>query len=232
MSSPLSAQILEFCESDLFQETIQNSDVASASNCCYEEQSSYVKNISFPPDNMIKYPTNDDSNGHYTTMFEENNIENDISVNQDFSNLQEYPFSQQDQFDLSLLQNQIQFTSDGPIMPYPNDQNDIVSMMGAMIENECMSMPPSKCMRFNNPSSSPNHCFLDHPYLPSRNSNSMLPIESCGIFNGNMSFTNEIQVHELDFHGDNGGMFFPDPLPHPYNSNELQVSVQDPSIPC
>ncbi|XP_076950861.1 uncharacterized protein LOC143623972 [Bidens hawaiensis] len=225
VSSPLSAQILEFCESDLFQETIQNSDVASASNCCYEEQSSYVNNISFPPDNMIKYSTttNDDSNGRYATMFEGNNIENDISVTQDFSNLQEYPFSQQDQFDLSLLQNQIQFATEGPIMPYPNDQNDIVSMMGAMIENECMSMPPSKYMHLNNPSSSPNHCFLDYPYLPSRNSNSMLPIESSGILNGNLSFANKIQAHELDFHGDNGAIFFPDPLPHPYNSNELQA---------
>ncbi|KAF5768178.1 putative transcription factor C2C2-CO-like family [Helianthus annuus] len=236
VSSPLSAQILEFCESDLFQETnIQNSDVASASNCCYEEQSSYVNSISFPPD-MIKYPTppttttatttttTDDANGNYPGLFEEKNIENEISAPQDFSNLPEYPFSHQDQFDLSLLQNQLQYAMDGPIMPYPhpNDQTDVLSMMG-LCENECMSMPPSKCMRLNNIPSSPNHCFLDPPYFPSRNSNSMLPIESCGIFNGSLSFTNEIQAHELDFLGDNGGVFFPDPLPRPYNSNELQA---------
>ncbi|KAI3798085.1 hypothetical protein L1987_33354 [Smallanthus sonchifolius] len=236
VSSPLSAQILEFCESDLFQETIQNSDVASASNCCYEEQSSYVKNISFPLD-MIKYPTppattsttttdngNGDIGNNYATMFEENNIENDVSDPQDFANLYEYPFSHQDQFDLSLLENQIGLATDGPILsyPHPNDRTDVVSMMGSMVacENECLSMPPSKCMRLNNPSSSPNHCFLDHPYLPSRNSNSMLPIESCGIFNANLSFVNDIQVRDLDFQGDNGGIFFPDPL---YNSNELQA---------
>ncbi|KAI7746005.1 hypothetical protein M8C21_019000 [Ambrosia artemisiifolia] len=236
VSSPLSAQILEFCESDLFQETIQNSDVASASNC-YEEQSSYVNGISFPPD-MTKYTTptttttttattTDGGNDNYTPLFEEKNIENDISAPQEYTNIHEYPFSNQDQFDLSLLQNQLQFAMDGPIMPYPhpNDQaTDVLSMMG-VCESECMSMPPSKCMRLNNNNnpSSPNHCFLDHPYFPSRNSNSMLPIESCGIFNGSLSFANEIQAHELDFLGDNGGFFFPDPLPRPYNSNELQA---------
>ncbi|KAK1411247.1 hypothetical protein QVD17_37794 [Tagetes erecta] len=240
VSSPLSAQILEFCESDLFQETIQNSDVASASNCCYEEQSSYVQNISFSQDHMTQYPTQqattattttNDGNGHsnYATMFDENNTENDISASQDFTNLNEYPFSQQDQFDLSILENQIQLaTHGGPIMPYPhpNDQTDVLSMMEAMVacENECMSMPPSKCMRLNNNPSSPNHCFLDHPYnLSSRNSNTMLSMESCGIYNANLSFGNEVQVHDLDFNGDNGGMFFPDPLPRPYNSNELQA---------
>lgn len=45
ISSPLSAQILDFCESELFQETLQNSEVASNSNCCYDqEHSSYTAN--------------------------------------------------------------------------------------------------------------------------------------------------------------------------------------------
>ncbi|KAK9062579.1 hypothetical protein SSX86_019766 [Deinandra increscens subsp. villosa] len=223
VSSPLSAdQILEFCESELFKETIQNSDVASASNC-YEEQSSYVNNISFPSD-MIKYPpptttaTTETSHRNYSIMFDEKNIENNFSTPQDFG---EYPFSHQDQFDLALLENQIQLGTDGPMIPYPNDQNDVVSMMG-VCDNECLSMPPSKCMRLNNNPSSPNRCFLDPPaYL--RNSNSMLSIENCGMFNGSLSFGNEIQVHELDFNGDNGGLFFPDPLPRPYNSNDLQA---------
>ncbi|WOG83212.1 hypothetical protein DCAR_0102386 [Daucus carota subsp. sativus] len=47
ISSPLSAQILEFCESELFPETLQNSEVASSSNCCYEEHSSYTTNVPF-----------------------------------------------------------------------------------------------------------------------------------------------------------------------------------------
>lgn len=224
---------MEFCESELFQETIQNSDVASASNCCYEEQSSYAKNLSFPPD-MIKYPTSattttDNGNDNFATMFEEKLIENVNSLPLDFANLPQYPFSNQDQFDLSLLQNQISLGGDGPIPPYPhpNDQTDIVSMIGPMVcENDYISyMPPSKCMRLNNPSSSPNHCFLDHPYLPSRNANPILSMDNCGIFN-NLSLANEIQAHELDFQGDNGGIFLSDPLTRPYNSNELQVIYQ------
>lgn len=44
ITSPLNAQIFEFCESELFPETLQNSEVASNSNCCYEEHSSYPPN--------------------------------------------------------------------------------------------------------------------------------------------------------------------------------------------
>ncbi|KAM3337625.1 homeobox protein 13-like isoform X1 [Capsicum galapagoense] len=45
MSSPLSDQILNFCESQFFP-NVQNSEVASSSNCCsYEEQSSYSNNL-------------------------------------------------------------------------------------------------------------------------------------------------------------------------------------------
>ncbi|KAL4578491.1 hypothetical protein LXL04_014614 [Taraxacum kok-saghyz] len=225
VSSPLSAQILEFCESELFQETIQNSDVGSTLNCCYEEQSSYAKNISFPSDMIMKYPTPPTTaTSANTDMFQEKIIEIDPSVPIDFTTLPHYPFGHQDQFDLSLLQNQISLANDGhgsiPPYPHPNDH----TIMGPMVcEDDSISMPPSKCMRFNNPNSSPNHCFMDHPYLPSGNQNPILQIDNCGIFSGNLSLANEIQAHELDFQGDNSGIFCPDPLPCHYNSNELQA---------
>lgn len=228
VSSPLSAQILEFCESELFQETMQNSDVASALNCCYEEQTSYAKNLSYPPD-IMKYPTQPTnaaaSTSANTDMFQEKVIEIDPCAPIDFTTLPHYPFSHQDQFDLSLLQNQISLANDGsiPSYPHPNDQTDVVSLMGPMVcEDDCLSsMPPSKCMRLNNPSS-PNHCFMDHPYLPSGNSNPMLQVDHCGIFSGNLSLGSEIH-HELDFQGDNSGIFCTDALTRPYNSNELQA---------
>ncbi|KAI7746481.1 hypothetical protein M8C21_008294 [Ambrosia artemisiifolia] len=244
VSSPLSAQILEFCESDLFQETIQNSDiVTSMSNCCYEEQSSYDKNLSFSP-NMITYPMpttansaamtsynanrgggNGDSN--VITMFEEKNLENEISTPLDFTNLHQYSFGHQDDlFDISLLKNQISLAADEFVTPYPhpNDQTNVVSMMGPMVcENEFPSMLPSKCMRLNNTPSSPSHCFFDHSFLPSRNSNPILQVESCGIFDGNLSLSNEIQAHGLDFQRNSDGIFCSDPISLPYGSNELQV---------
>ncbi|XP_030507145.2 uncharacterized protein LOC115722155 isoform X1 [Cannabis sativa] len=43
ISSQISAQIFEFCDHELFPETLQNSDeVTSCSNCCYEVNSSYA----------------------------------------------------------------------------------------------------------------------------------------------------------------------------------------------
>ncbi|KAL9140315.1 hypothetical protein ABFS82_14G028300 [Erythranthe guttata] len=41
ITSPFGAQMFDFYESELFPETLQNSEVASSSNCCYEEHSSY-----------------------------------------------------------------------------------------------------------------------------------------------------------------------------------------------
>lgn len=179
---------------------------------------------------MMKYPTptNTATTSANTDLFQEKLIENDLSAPIDFTTLPHYPFSHQDQFDLSLLQNQISLATDGPIPSYPhqNDHADVLSIMGPMVcEDDCLSsMPPSKCMRLNNPNSSPNnHCFMDHPYLPSGNSNPILHVDNCGIFSGNLSLANELQAHELDFQGDNSGIFCPDTLPRHYNSNELQV---------
>ncbi|KAI3823066.1 hypothetical protein L1987_04492 [Smallanthus sonchifolius] len=207
VSSPLSAQILEFCESDLFPETIQNSEVASTSNCCYDDHSSYTTNLSFPPD-IIKYP---DSN-NFSIIFDEEITENDInSVNLDFTtsphlNLPPYQFSNQDQFHLTLLHNQMPLTNDQINLPYPhphpNDQ--VIAFPSTVCEDDGLSsMPPSKLMRLNNPPSLT--CpFMDPSY----------PVDT---FNG------DLFLGELDFKGDNNGVFCADPLPRPYNSTELQA---------
>ncbi|KAI3791062.1 hypothetical protein L2E82_04633 [Cichorium intybus] len=243
VSSPLSAQILEFCESELFPEAIQNSEVASSSNCCYEDQSSYTTNVSFPPD-IIKYPDPTDNTtkaptttNNFSIIFDEEITENnlDYTISQHLS-IPRCQFANQEQFDLSLLQNQIPLTDqndtfNGPITtyshPHPNDH--VVPIIGpslpAVCEDDCLSaMPPSKFMRLNK-TSSPNCSFMDpsvNSYL-SGNSNLALPADSSSVFNGNLFLGNEVQPHELDFKGDNGGIFCQDPLPRPYNSSELQA---------
>lgn len=103
------------------------------------------------------------------------------------------------------------------------------SVLPTVCEDDCLSsMPPSKFMCLNK-TSSPNCSFIDPAvtsYL-SGNSNPPLPaVESSGIFNGNLFLGNEIQPHDLDFKGDNGSIFCPDPLPRPYNPNELQVGFR------
>ncbi|CAI0383119.1 unnamed protein product [Linum tenue] len=79
VSSPISAQLLEFCDSDFFQETMQNSDVTSSSNCCYDENSPYTTNLSLPPD-LEKYnhnnTTGQDTNNCNTTNSTNNNNNN------------------------------------------------------------------------------------------------------------------------------------------------------------
>ncbi|XP_071713641.1 uncharacterized protein [Rutidosis leptorrhynchoides] len=243
VSSPLSAaQILEFCESELFQETIQNSEVASSSNCCYDDSSSYTTNLAFAPaantNTTTAANTTDNINtDDFSIIFDDEITENNInSVNLDFTHphlkLTPYQFNQQDQFDLSLLENPIQLTTDhntttinGQISSYPlpNQNDHIVPVIGPaalppVCEKDCLSsMPPLKLMRLNNDPVSPNCSFMDPAitsYL-SGNSNPPLPVESFGIFNGNLF------LGELDFKVDNNasGIFCVDP----FNSNELQT---------
>ncbi|PIN10108.1 hypothetical protein CDL12_17308 [Handroanthus impetiginosus] len=105
--------MFEFCESELFPETLQNSEVASSSNCCYEEQSSYPTQISITTE-MSKFNNNNslDSeiksqtitttttsmpaitevattrNNNLPTIFDDptqDQIENDISASIDFT---------------------------------------------------------------------------------------------------------------------------------------------------
>ncbi|XP_024984519.1 zinc finger protein CONSTANS-LIKE 4-like [Cynara cardunculus var. scolymus] len=79
-------------------------------------------------------------------------------------------------------------------------------------------MPPSKFMRLNNPLS-PNCSFIDpsiHSYLPGSS-------EGSGTFNVNLLLGSDILPNELEFQGDNGGMFCTDLLQCSFNSNELQA---------
>ncbi|XP_074343358.1 uncharacterized protein LOC141682564 isoform X2 [Apium graveolens] len=135
ISSPLSAQILEFCESELFPETLQNSEVASSSNCCYEEHSSYTTSVPFNAPELNKIsdsiannvanktfnsappPITTDNNANTSNLsiiFDSaDDFDNDISASIDFSSspttlsVPQYTNCQQEKFDISLLQNQI-----------------------------------------------------------------------------------------------------------------------------
>ncbi|KAJ7979798.1 CCT motif protein [Quillaja saponaria] len=113
ISSPISAQIFELCDPELFPETLQNSEVTSCSNGCHEENSSFATNISLALDIENKFNSNDNtvttpttptttatSNTTTTTTPTNNNtnssnlsiifdspedIDNDISASIDFS---------------------------------------------------------------------------------------------------------------------------------------------------
>lgn len=80
ISSPLSAaQIFELCNPELFPEALQNSEVTSSSNCCYEENSSYATNIL---DVETKFNnSNSNNNVVVTTPSSTNNINNNNNNN-------------------------------------------------------------------------------------------------------------------------------------------------------
>ncbi|KAL3626479.1 hypothetical protein CASFOL_030028 [Castilleja foliolosa] len=108
ITSPLgSAQLFEFCESKLFNETLQNPEVTSTSNnnCCYEDQNSYQINMNNytttttdndqinPPAPPItatnpSTPTAGEQNTNFSISFDDpadDQLENDISASIDFT---------------------------------------------------------------------------------------------------------------------------------------------------
>ncbi|CAK9157727.1 unnamed protein product [Ilex paraguariensis] len=180
--------------------------------------------------------TNNNSNNLSIIFDSPEDIENDISASIDFTpsprfTLPHYRITstQQDQFDLASLHNnnQIQPTDliDGTITQYPPDP-PVVSLMGrplpAVYEDECLSSMPS-FSRLN--SSSPSCSLLDPAmgsYLPG-NLNTALSVENSGIFGGNLFLGTELSAQELEFQGDNGGIFSQEPLPRVFNSGEFQA---------
>ncbi|CAK9139549.1 unnamed protein product [Ilex paraguariensis] len=261
--SPLSAQIFDFCESELFQETIQNSEVASSSNCCYEEHSCYPTYLSGTSDihkfanttdidgttktatptptsattnsstTFIPNTTTTNNNGNLSAIFNSpEEIETDISASIDFTpslpfNVPQLLTTQQGQCDIPTLHNQIPSIDlvDGMLTQHP-PHPPVVPLLGrplpAVYEDECLSSMPSY-MRVN--SSSPSCSLLDPtfgPYLPS-NPNISVSAENSGIFNGNLFLGTELLPQELEFQGENGGIFGPEPLPRVYNSSDFQA---------
>lgn len=68
ISSPINAQIFDFCDPDIFNDALQNSEVTSSPNCCgYEDQnSSYATNLSFPS-NITDYQNNSSGSNKFIT---------------------------------------------------------------------------------------------------------------------------------------------------------------------
>ncbi|KAL7251387.1 hypothetical protein ACSBR1_013263 [Camellia fascicularis] len=260
-SSPLSAQFFELYDPELFPELLQNSEVTSIpNNCCYEENSSYTTtnlpfdpNINNPPNNTIeKNVTTTTSTAtttpSTTTTININNLsrifdsteeidQSDISASINFTPSTPFsvpPFlnSQQDQFDLSLLQSQTSLSETAPhgLSQYPSEPV-IVPLMGpplpSVFEEECLSLMPSY-MPLS--SSSPPCSFIEHSIGPhlSGNLSTALSGDSSGVFSESMYNCSDLQSQELEFQGDiNGGIFCPDTLPRIYNPSELQAHSND-----
>lgn len=251
VSSPLSAQLFDLCDADLLREALESPEVNSSPNFCYEESCPYPPKLPFDPDitTVDKYgtmpktatasatttdmpptgqaATTNTNNDHLSILFNSSeDIENDISASIDFSttfpfSLPPYLMNQQDQFDLSSIQPQNSFPH------FPSDP--IPPLMGnhqlpSGFERECLSIMPSYA-RLNANSSTSSSFLEPHTgsYLPGNFSTTFSAADNLRFFNGNMYTGNEMHIQELEFQGDNGGTFCPEPLPRIFHSGELQV---------
>ncbi|KAK8635240.1 hypothetical protein V6N13_023117 [Hibiscus sabdariffa] len=226
IQSRISGPNFYFSENDFFSEALQNSEVT-------DENSSQGNNLNIPPDteHLSGYQNNGNTNSATSTPAATNNHNNnlsiifdspdDISASIDFSDSQSFslpPFlTQQDQFELSLVQSHIQlpdvsaeglsqYTTDtaGPLLGPP---------LVSVFEEDCMPSVPSY-VPLNH--SSPSCSFLAHPMA------TFMPADSSGFFADRMLFNSELQPQDLEFQGDNGGIFSPDSAQRVLKPGDLQ----------
>lgn len=76
ISSPISARLFELCDNELFQETLQNSEVTSSSNYCHEDISSYAINLS----SALDLDNNNNNNNKITSNSNSNNSNNIVTT--------------------------------------------------------------------------------------------------------------------------------------------------------
>ncbi|XP_045808171.1 probable serine/threonine-protein kinase DDB_G0267686 [Trifolium pratense] len=260
ISSPLSARIFELCNPELFPEALQNSEVTSSSNCCYEENSSYATNILDVETKFNNSNSNNNSNSTAATNTNNNNtnnsnnsnnlsvifdsqeeIDNDISASIDFSlspsfNVPSFlpvTSSQQEQFDFnSHVQQLTSCSSVEGFTQFHNPNDSVAPLLGTSLslppvfEEDCITSVPSYVPL--NPSS-PSCNYLSPAgmasYMPPPPGSlaTSLSADSAGLFGGNMLLGSELQTQELDYQGDNGRMYCPDPIQRVFNPPDLQA---------
>lgn len=262
ISSPISAQIFELCDPEFFQESLQNSDVTSTSNCCHDQDnnnnnnsSSYAINISQALDledhninnnsnsnnsNNSNNNTNSSNNNNLSIIFDsQQEIDNDISASIDFSSSPSFlvpPLlhqEQQQQFDFSSSNpHQLQqLTTCSVLNPIAASAPLIGVPFASVFEDDCISSIPSYVPI--NPSSvsssSPSSCsYLSSGlgvYMPHHHGNlsSALSADSSSLFGGTILLGSDIQTQELDYQGENGGMYCTDSVQQVFNPQDFQV---------
>lgn len=236
ISSPISARIFELChDPELFPESIQNSEVTSSSNCCHEENSSYA---ALDADNKINSTTetstinnqNTTNSNNLSIIFDsQEEIENDISASIDFSSSPAFVLpitttQQEQQFDFSSAGSVLkglssQYLTDPVVAAAPL----VGAPLPSVFDDDCISSIPSYLPL--NPSS-PSCSYLSSAmgvYMPHGTLNTALSADSSGLFGGSILLGSELQTQELDYQGENGGIYCTDSIQSMFNPPDLQV---------
>lgn len=232
ISSPMNGEIFDFCDPELFSETLQNSEF----NCCnYEQNSSYVTNQShstetdhhnnknngnetFIASAATNLTTNSSSN--LSAMFdsqEELELENDISASIDFSpsasfSMPQYVSIQSGQHEVS----QVQALVVDPMMQCP--MAPVATLIDDCLSSLSSYMPLNPC----SPSCSFVGTTMAPNYLAAASMNpAASSVESCGMF---PLLGAEFPPQDLDYQGDNcGGLYSQDCMQGTFNPQHLQV---------
>ncbi|ESQ36476.1 hypothetical protein EUTSA_v10007843mg [Eutrema salsugineum] len=233
ITSPLTAQIFDFCDPQLFQETFnQTSEVTSASNCCDYVKDDDNNNNNFPDksnsgsnqDHEDNNKNND--NGDLSIIFDpQDDFENDITASIDFSSSIQFPVSDQlqDQFDFTGIQ-----LHQPPNILYSSSSGDPLPPPLSVFEEDCLSSVPSYNIGSLNPTS-PSCSFLGNPGLPAYMAvtgnmmNTGLAIERSGFYSGGIHFGSDFKpTHDqlMEIQADNGGMFCPDSIKPIFNPGD------------
>ncbi|XP_019053902.1 PREDICTED: uncharacterized protein LOC104601028 [Nelumbo nucifera] len=246
ISSPISSQMFEFSEQELFPETLQNSEVSSCSNCCYEDSSytNFSSSFSSFPIEVGKYNINSINSTNSTSTISPatptpNNLsiifdsqdenDNDISASISFSPpsttflgpplLGNQP---DQQFDLSALQVQIPLTDvANGFSAYSPDPSVPVTgpPLPAIFEDDGLSLP----LVHLDPSSP---CSILDPtmgsFLPG-NLSTAISSDASGLFGGSILMGSDLHPQELDFPGDSCDLYASNSLQRVYSSGDVQV---------
>ncbi|KAK8623824.1 hypothetical protein V6N13_065187 [Hibiscus sabdariffa] len=208
--------------------------------------STTVTTVAFDNDTNNNNNNNNNDNNLSIIFDSPEDIDNDISASIDFSQCQSPsnysvppPFlTQQDhQFDLNLLQPQIQMpgeviTAVDGLSQYGGDQHHLVAappLMGppppslaSVFDDNCLSSFPSYVPL--NPSS-PSCSFIGGPsmaaFMPMT---AALPADNSGIFAAGNILTapHELLPQDLEFQGDNAGIFCTDSMQRMFKPGDLQ----------
>ncbi|KAF3580418.1 hypothetical protein DY000_02029660 [Brassica cretica] len=211
ITSPLSAQIFDFCDPQLFQETFnQSSEVISASNILDKSGSFHDNHNGNSNTNTTTTTTTENSNTYTNNKFQD---DEDDYINADISRSSPYT-TNEDQFDFAPG---VQAVHQLPNISYSGDTLTLphVSSLAPpplpleIFEEDCLSSVPSYSIGLNptppffRASGLPTHMVNMNTGLLSSESNS-------GLYPGHVHMGpefNKPRDHLMDFQADNGGFF-------------------------